>query len=180
MGTNDKSSPNLFVFMTDVSSVSGGIVGVAYFLGKVCSKQAIQRTNVVGYAGDDIFTAETIAHEIGHNLNMDHDFIQKGQKLKPRFCDTDSSINCQGFCNMMDYPPCQVDAWSCCSNSDFANMYNTLGSNFCLSESGSGGGNCKDKKKTKKCQKLKKKNKCKKKKLQRHARKLAINAKRQS
>lgn len=51
-----------------------------------------------------------------------------------------------------------MDKWSCCSNSDFALLYQFYEQNggFCLSPAD----DCKDKIKEKKCKKLKKKGKC--------------------
>ena len=62
---------------------------------------------------------------------MDHDFV--GQQDVHRYCPTDTSHTCTKVGGIMDYnhdPP--TDKWTCCSNYDFAVLYNKLGSAFCL------------------------------------------------
>ena len=50
---------------------------------------------------------QTIAHEIGHNLNMRHDFDCKKEIFRQagcdRFCATDSSQTCTNINSNMDY-----------------------------------------------------------------------------
>jgi len=158
-----KVDADLYVFLTDYSS-EFGLAGVAW-LGTLCGHKQ-SRISISAYIPSDIYTAETITHEIGHNLNMEHDFtcekVSQGQSGCDRYCATDSSQTCTNINSNMDYYEDPIDKWSCCSNSDFAILYNGLGSNFCLSEDG--GSVCKDKAKTKKCKKWKKKGKCSKKK----------------
>jgi len=129
---NTNTDADLYVFLTDITSQ--GWVGVAY-VGVLCgSKQS--RVSISAYYSNDIYTAETITHEIGHNLNMEHDFYCKPSTPDPtcdRFCATDSSQTCTNIGSNMDYYEDPIDKWSCCSNADFAELYNGLGSNFCLS-----------------------------------------------
>ena len=79
-----------------------------------------------------------ITHEIGHNMNMSHDFLCKATLLPKchRFCATDSSQVCTGIGGVMSYK--RAKKWSCCSNADFAELYHSLGPDFCLSPHGSG------------------------------------------
>ena len=37
------------------------------------------------------------------------------------------------MCSTYSFIQDPIDKWSCCSNADFAELYNGLGSNFCLS-----------------------------------------------
>merc|ERR1712190_71855 len=71
---------------------------------------------------------------------MDHDFnCQKTRRNQPtceRLCATDREKNCTDINSLMDYFQRAHDKWSCCSNSDFANLVNAFGKNFCLHETG--------------------------------------------
>ena len=51
------------------------------------------RASINEYIHDDISTAEIVAHEIGHNLNMSHDFASVTEDFVKveRFCPTDGS-----------------------------------------------------------------------------------------
>jgi len=52
-----------------------GTVGIAY-LGSVCAPAQL-RIALCEYFIDDMKSAEVVAHEIGHNMNMDHDFADE-------------------------------------------------------------------------------------------------------
>ena len=88
----------------------------------------------------EFFHSQTIAHEIGHNLGMDHDFDAQGN---PRVL---NGRRCYGY---MDYEDGTrlgdyTNRWSACSVSDFTNYVNRQ-SSFCLQSLGGGGGECVDK-----------------------------------
>ena len=53
----------------------------------------VHRASINEYINDDISTAEIVAHEIGHNLNMSHDFASVTEDFVKveRFCPTDGS-----------------------------------------------------------------------------------------
>ena len=99
------------------SGNSQGTVGIA-FVGTVCrsDNEAFLRASINEYLDDDISTAEIVAHEIGHNLNMSHDFsniLFSGTKI-PRYCPGAGSI-CTNVNGIMDYFEEGPLSWSCCS-----------------------------------------------------------------
>jgi len=80
------------------------------------------------------FLFQTFAHELGHALNMPHDFVGR-----PRNCRTDNSGN--SFCqqgSVMDYYQQHVNKWSTCST-EAMNRLN-FGTSRCSSK-GDGGNN---------------------------------------
>jgi len=177
--TNESEDANVFVFVTHLTPPSGGgsfTVGIAW-RGTLCTPDDANvnggtnngkgfRISINSWVFSDLGLAETITHEMGHNLNMRHDFIDPTPGTT-RTCDTDGS-SCTDIGGVMDYFG-TVNKWTCCSNADFLELYNQYGSDFCLQpceddggNSGDGGsGSCEDTGSAKKCAKCNKK-KCKK------------------
>ena len=84
-----------------------GILGQAW-VGTTCRNDKYWRVNLNKYGAITrnkvIYAAEIVAHEIGHNLNMKHDFGRKDS----------SGRTCQGY---MDYTPA-TKGWSGCNVED--------------------------------------------------------------
>ena len=121
---SERNPSNLYIFMT-YSENNQGTVGIAY-VGTVCrsDNQAYLRASISQYLEDDITTAEIVAHEIGHNLNMSHDFshvLFSGTKI-PRYCPIDG-LTCTDVNGIMDYFEEGPLSWSCCSRLDHPKKY---------------------------------------------------------
>jgi len=100
-----------------------GAAGIAW-KGTVCSSSRKWRTNINEYYGD-LATAQILVHEIGHNLNMDHDFLN-GDTNSPRVSSTGAA--CTNISSYMDYNN-NPNKWSPCSVEDITTYYNSIGPN---------------------------------------------------
>ena len=82
----------------------------------------------VSLAKNQFFHSQTIAHEIGHNLGMDHDFNSQGVPRKV------NGKKCYGY---MDYEDGtglgdHTNQWSKCSVKDFTDYINQQQDSLCL------------------------------------------------
>jgi len=132
IASSSETEANLYVFLTGNGSKSG--LGLAY-LGSVCDTTRRRRTSINKYAagsqkGGDAYTAETVAHEMGHNLGLAHDCLNgncaywSNSYKGPRVQD---GKECFGY---MDYKD-DTNYWSACSVSDFTAYINQQ-QQFCL------------------------------------------------
>jgi len=102
-----------------------GTVGIAWG-GSVCDRDPKWRTSLNEYFVDDLRSGQTVAHEIGHNLGMEHDFNDD-----PRNKRVDSKGRpCSGVGGVMDYYG-TVNKWSTCSVEDFTKLVDSM-KTFCL------------------------------------------------
>ena len=118
----DNVDANLWTYL---SKTVKGAAGWAW-VGSLCANNDNQVS--INFAASDsmLWTSEIVAHEIGHNLGMSHDFIGDGEPrpFKGEDC------RCKGIESYCGYKPLK---WSDCSHNDFLAHYNSIGeSNWCL------------------------------------------------
>lgn len=102
-------------------------LGKAFF-GGVCRSTLGLRVGITEWSRDDLYTARNVAHELGHNLGMNHDFTTSKTNYR-----TDSEGNlCKDYIMGYSFMPTE---WSGCSRDDFLAHYNKF-NNFYLDPAG--------------------------------------------
>jgi len=99
-----------------------GTVGLAWG-SSTCTSQKGYRVNIAEYFQNDLTTGATVAHEIGHNLGMKHDF-NNGNPKDHRYSSKGKA--CSKVGGVMDYYGKTTDKWTDCSIEDFTAYYNKV------------------------------------------------------
>ncbi len=133
------SSYNAFVFIaydeTNFQNGSASTVGIAFLRG-TCDygEWQHQRTSINEYTSNGpAALGATIAHEIGHNMGLMHDFPKAGPD-HGRLC-YQTGHSCINLGGIMDYFQGNSTGWSCCSVNDLRYYYEFIvarDGQFCL------------------------------------------------
>ena len=97
------------------------------FPGVVCRSLDERKQSINLYGTSTAFKAESVAHEIGHNLGMSHDFNWRHGGTGCAFSST-NPCNGQGFMSYGNH----LSQWSECSVKDLAAHYVQFKDNWCM------------------------------------------------
>jgi len=127
---NDIGNADLMLYMglkcTDCQW--GG--GRAY-IGTVCTSADHLKHSVNMYGTSYAMLAESMAHEIGHNLGMHHDFAENHGSGSGNTGDSATSTNACNGQGFMSYGH-HLAVWSDCSVKDFTAQFTNNKDNWCL------------------------------------------------
>jgi len=135
----DIGDADLMLYLAYVGDWSSG-GGIAY--GAVTCESSdynAYKQSINGYGYDASSMGELLAHEIGHNLGMYHDFDTSHGGTGSATTST-NDCNYQGFMSYYDH----LSQWSDCSISDFTAHYTDLADSWCMPESTAASSACGD------------------------------------
>jgi len=120
--SGSSSNAHLFVYLCKDPAFYGTI-GLAW-VGTLCGPNSWKgyKASINEKRASAVSTAEVVAHEMGHNMGMSHDFADKhgGQS---------GACNGQGLMSYGSVP----QKWSSCSTADYLARYNQVGgNNWCM------------------------------------------------
>ena len=116
---NSNDNAHLWVYLC-YDTATYGTAGIAWVSTICYDKEGSSSMNEKQY--NAAATAMLVAHEIGHNLGMSHDF-------DPQHGGDNGPCDCKGIMSYCNNAP---QKWSSCSRNDFKAHYNMNKGNWCL------------------------------------------------
>ena len=116
---NSKDKANLWVYLC-YDTATYGTAGIAW-MNSICRSKELS-SSMNEKQSSAAGTAQLVAHEIGHNLGMSHDF-------DPQHGGQNGYCDCKGIMSYCNNAP---QRWSSCSRNDFKAHYNMNKGNWCL------------------------------------------------